>query len=174
MFYSKFLLTLFCIPFFFPVELEKKVVLDDKVEILMPKGWKPMSDELIRIKYPGARPPKLVYSDNTGAISLAFNHTESKATKEVLDKYAEVLKQSLEKAYPDAVWEESGMKEINGKKVGFFRVITETPNDRIYNYMLFTDLDNKLLICSFNCVEKRLKEWRPVAQEIMESIRFKP
>lgn len=157
----------------FPVELEKKLVLDNKVEILMPRGWKPMSEELIKIKYPGARPPKLVYSDNTGAISIAFNHTDSKASAETLEKYRDVLKESLEKAYPDAVWEESGIREINGKKIGFFKVITDTPADKIFNYMLFTDLDGKLLICSFNCVEKKLKEWRPVAEEMMGSIRFK-
>jgi hypothetical protein len=156
-----------------PIELEKKLILDNKVEILMPKGWKPMSEELIKIKYPGTRPPKLVYSDNTGAISLAFNHTESKANPENLEKYKDVLKESLENAYPDAVWEESGMKEINGKKMGFFRIITDTPNDKIYNYMLFTDFDGKLLICSFNCVEKKLKEWKPVAAEIMNSLSFK-
>lgn len=157
----------------FPVELEKKLVLDNKVEILMPRGWKPMSEELIKIKYPGARPPKLVYSDNTGAISIAFNHTDSKASAETLEKYRDVLKESLEKAYPDAVWEESGIREINGKKIGFFKVITDTPADKIFNYMLFTDLDGKLLICSFNCVEKKLKEWRPVAEEMMGSIKFR-
>lgn len=157
----------------FPVELEKKLVLDNKVEILMPRGWKPMSEELIKIKYPGARPPKLVYSDNTGAISIAFNHTDSKASAETLEKYRDVLKESLENAYPNAVWEESGIREINGKKIGFFKVITDTPADKIFNYMLFTDLDGKLLICSFNCVEKKLKEWRPVAEEMMGSIKFR-
>jgi hypothetical protein len=157
----------------FPVELEKKLVLDNKVEILMPKGWKPMSEELIKIKYPGARPPKLVYSDNTGAISIAFNHTDSKAGAETLEKYSDVLKKSLENAYPDAVWKESGIREINGKKIGFFKVITDTPADRIFNYMLFTDLEGKLLICSFNCIERKLKEWRPVAEEMMGSIKFR-
>ena len=166
-------LTITLIALSMPIELEKKLILDNKVEILMPKGWKPMSEDLIKIKYPGTRPPKLVYSDNSGAISLAFNHTESKANPDMLEKYKEVLKESLENAYPDAVWEESGIKEVNGKKMGFFRVITDTPNDKIYNYMLFTDFEGKLLICSFNCVEKRLKEWKPVAAEIMNSLSFK-
>lgn len=157
----------------FAIELEKTTLLDGKLEILMPKGWKPMSEEMVKIKYPGARPPKLVYSDNTGGISLALNHTESKATADNLEKYKEVLKGSLENAYPDATWEETGIKEVNGKKVGFFKVITDTPKDKIYNYMLFTDLDGKLLICSFNCTEKKMKEWKPVAEQMMGSLVFK-
>ena len=156
-----------------PIELEKKIVLDNKVEILMPKGWKTMSEEMIQKKYPGVRPPKIVYSDITGSISLAFNHTESKASPEMLEKYKEVLKSSLVAAYPDAVWEEEGIKEINGKKAGVFRVITEAIDDKIYNYMVFTDLDGKLLICSFNCVEKKLKTWKPVAEQIMNSLTLK-
>lgn len=156
-----------------PVELEKKWILDNKVEILIPKGWKPMNEELVKIKYPGTRPPKLVYSDVTGGISLAFNHTDSKASPENLEKYKEVLKTSLENAYPDAVWEEEGIKEINGKNVGFFRVITDANNDKIYNYMVFTDLEGRLLICSFNCIDKRIREWKPIAENIMNSLRFK-
>ena len=80
---------------FLPVELEKKWILDNKIEILIPKRWKPMSEELIKIKYPGARPPKLVYSDVTGGISLAFNHTDSKASPENLEKYKRHRKPTL-------------------------------------------------------------------------------
>lgn len=156
------------------VELEKMALLEGKIELLMPKGWKPMSEELIKIKYPGARPPKLVYSDATGAISVAFNHTDSKASAENLEKYKEVLKGSLENAYPDAEWEDHGIKDFNGKKAGYFKLITETPSDKIYNYMVFTDLDGKLLICSFNCTSKKMKEWKPVAEQIMGSLKVKP
>ena len=170
---KKIFATITMVAFFTPIELEKKIILDNKVEILMPKEWKPMSEELIKRKYPGTHPPQLVYSDVSGGISLAFNHTDTKASPAILEKHREVLKTSLENAYPHSLWEEEGIKEINGKKVGFFRLITDTPNDRIYNYIVFTDLDGKLLICSFNCVEKKLKDWKPVAQEIMNSMSFR-
>ncbi len=155
------------------IDLEKRTVLDGKVEVLLPKDWKPMKEELIKKKYPGARPPKLVYSDISGAVSIAFNHTDSKANPATLDKYREVLKEGLKSAYPDASWEDEGIRELNGKKVGFFKVTTDTPDDRIYNYMLFTDLNGTLLICSFNCTQGRLKTWKPVAEQIMGSLTFK-
>lgn len=159
--------------FFSPmVELEKKIVMNNKIELLLPKDWKPMSEQLVQKKYPGPRPPKLVYSDITGAVSIAFNHTDSKASPEVLDKYKEALKAGLMNAYPDAVWEKEAITEINGKKVGVFEVFTETADDKIYNYMVFTDVEGKLLICSFNCTENRLKTWKPVAQQIMNSLKF--
>lgn len=154
------------------VELEKKTVMNNKIELLMPKDWRPMSEQLIKKKYPGPRPPSLVYSDISGAISIAFNHTDSKASPELLEKYKEALKAGLVNAFPDAVWEEEGIIDINGKKAGFFRVITETSDDRIYNYMVFTDVEGRLMVCSFNCTENKLKTWKPVAAQIMTSLKF--
>jgi hypothetical protein len=44
--------------FFSPmVELEKKTVMNNKIELLLPKDWKPMSEQLVQKKYPG--PPNL-------------------------------------------------------------------------------------------------------------------
>jgi hypothetical protein len=154
------------------VELEKRTVMNNKIELLLPKDWKPMSEHLVQKKYPGPRPPSLVYSDITGGISIAFNHTDSKASSELLEKYKEALKAGLVNAYPDAVWEKEAITEINGKKAGVFEVFTETADEKIYNYMVFTDVDGRLMICSFNCTENRLKTWKPVAQQIMSSLKF--
>lgn len=159
--------------FFIQGELEKRSLLDDKIEILVPKGWKPMSEEHIKIKYPGARPPKYVLSDVTGGISLAFNHTDSKATQDQIETYKGVLKSSLTNAFPEAEWIDDGVKEINGKKVGFCKVITNAQTGKIYNQMFFTDVDGKLLICSFNVVENKMKDWKAPADEIMNSLSIK-
>jgi len=169
----KFFIASFLGTFFFQVELEKRSLLDDKIEILVPKGWKPMSEDLIKIKYPGARPPKYVLSDVTGGISLAFNHTDTRATQEQIEAFKGVLKSTLTNAYPEAEWIEDSVKEINGKKVGFCKVITNALSRRIYNQMFFTDLDGKLLICSFNAVENKMKDWKSAADEIMNSLTVK-
>ncbi len=159
--------------FLFQSELEKRTLLDDKIELLVPKNWKQMSEENIKIKYPGARPPKYVLSDVTGGISLAFNHTDSRATQEQIETYKNVLKSSLTSAYPEAEWIADSVKVINGKKVGFCKVITNTQSGKIYNQMFFTDLDGKLLICSFNVVENKMNDWKSTADEIMNSLTVK-
>lgn len=167
------LTVLFLAPAQSPVELESRLIEEGKLELLMPKDWKPMSDELIRIKYPRSRPPKVVYSDKTGGISLAFNHTESKASPEQLELYFKVLKQSLEQAFPEAQWEASGFREINGKKIGYFKVTSEAIDTPIFNYLFFTDVDGRLFIGTFNCVEKKAAEWKPIAEQIVSSVKFR-
>lgn len=154
------------------IELESRVLLDGKLELLMPKDWKQMPDDMVKIKYPGPRPPKLVYSDRTGGISLAFNHTDSRVREGELDVYFKVLKQSMETAYPDAKWEDSGFMDLNGRKAGYLKLLTEASNATIWNYLFFTDVDGKLFIGTFNCVESKMATWKPVAEEIIRSVKF--
>lgn len=154
------------------IVLEKKNVLDGQLELLMPKGWRPMKDYLVKIKYPGSRPPTEVYSENSGALSLAFNLTESSANTATLPQYQQSLQLSMEKAFPNADWQETGHRKINGHQVYFFKVVTEMYDDRIYNQLFFTDFKGKLLICTFNCVENKAQTWKPIADSIMNSLRL--
>lgn len=154
------------------IDLESRTLLDGKLELLMPKDWKQMPDDQVKIKYPGARPPKYVYSDRTGGISLAFNHTDSRVRPGELDQYFKVLKQSMETAYPDAKWEGSGFMDLNGRRAGYLKLLTEASNATIWNYLFFTDVDGKLFIGTFNCVESKLATWKPVAEEIVRSVKF--
>jgi hypothetical protein len=169
----KFLAAISLFGILLPVELEKRTLLDNKIEILVPKDWKPMSEDLIKIKYPGAKPPTYVLSDVSGGISLAFNHTDSRATQGQVETYKGYLKKSLEDAFEDEEWIDDGIKEINGKKVGFLKLVTNTSSGKIYNQMFFTDLDGKLLIISFNVVENKMKDWKAAADEIMNSLTIK-
>ncbi len=165
--------TLLLVAVFLAPELEQRSVLNDKISILVPKDWKPMPESLKKIKYPGEKPPQLVLSDRSGGLSLAINHTGSKATPKELGRYAQALENSLRNAYPDAIWEGIGNEKINGKQVCYFKVITETADGKIYNQMFFTDLDSTLLIFSFNAIEKRIKDWKPIADSMMYSLRIK-
>jgi len=36
-----------------------------------------------------------------------------------------------------------------------------------------SDLDKKLLFCTFNCTKKNIKEWETTADEIMNSLKIK-
>lgn len=165
--------TLLLVAVFLVPELELRSLLQDKISLLVPKDWKVMPESLKKIKYPGERPPQLVLSDRSGGLSIAINHTSSKVSPKELARYAQVMENSLRNAYPDAVWEGIGNEKINGRQVYYFKVITDAADGKIYNQMFFTDLDSTLLICSFNAIEKRIKDWKPVADSMMHSLRIR-
>lgn len=152
------------------IKLEKKQVLNDKVEILLPKNFGIMSEEMLQLKYPSANRPTLVYSDEDGTVNIAFNHTTSRASQKEIEKYKDVFVSTFKSSYPTAVWGEKGVKEINGRKVGFLEVTTPAIDTKIYNLLFFTDMEGKLLICTFNCTSKKKSAWAESAKKIFGSL----
>jgi hypothetical protein len=155
------------------IDLKIKSLLNDKIELKIPSNFDIMSEELIKIKYPSERRPTLVYSNETGGINVALNLTQNKASQELIKPYVDNLVNTFKKTYPSADWKESGIKEINGKKVGYLELITPAVDTEIYNLIFFTDLEGKLLLCTFNCTKKSISEWTPTAKEIMNSLKTK-
>ena len=155
------------------IELEKREILNDKVEILLPKNFGIMPDDMLQLKYPSANRPALVYSDEDGTVNIAFNHTANKASQKEIEKYKDVFVSTFKSSYPTAVWGEKGVKEINGRKVGFLEVTTPAIDTKIYNLLFFTDVEGKLLICTFNCTSKKKSAWVESAKKIFNSFTIK-
>lgn len=159
--------------FTYNIALETKSFLDNSVELMIPTDFDLMSEELLKIKYPSERRPTLVYSNESGGINVALNLTKNKASQELIPVYSDNFVQTFKSLYPSAEWKDSGVKTINGRKVGFLELVTPATDTEIYNLMFFTDLDGKLLLCTFNCTKKSIDEWTPTAKEIMNSLKIK-
>jgi len=155
------------------IELETKSLLDDQVELKIPVGFEIMSEEMMKLKYPSERRPTLIYTNESGGINVALNLTENAASQELIPAYKDNLVKTFKNIYPSAEWKDNGVKEINGKKVGYLELVTPAIDTEIYNLMFFTDLDGKLLLCTFNCTKESIDEWTPTAKEIMNSLNIK-
>lgn len=164
---------IFTTAFIVTIDLETKSLLNDKVELKVPKGFEIMSEELMKLKYPSDRRPTLVYSDESGGINVALNLTQSQASKQLIPAYKENFMQTFKKLYPSAEWKDNGVKTINGKEVGYLEFVTPALDTDIYNLIFFTDLEGKLLLCTFNCTKNSIDEWTPTAKEIMNSLKVK-
>jgi len=155
------------------IELETKSFFNDKVELKIPKEFQIMSEERIKVKYPSENRPTLIYTDTTGGINVALNLTSSKASQGLIPSYKDYLLKAMKDQYPTAKWKSDGVADINGRKVAYLELITPGVDTKIYNLMFFTDVDGKLLLCTFNCTKSSLEEWAPTAKEIMYSLKVK-
>ena len=155
------------------IELQTKFLLNDQVELKIPKDFEIMNEEMMKLKYPSEKRPTLVYSNKSGGINVALNLTENKASQDLMLPYKDIFVKTFKSIYPSAKWKASGVREINGRKVGFLELITPAIDTKIYNLMFFTDLNGQLLLCTFNCTEKSVTEWEPIAKEIMQSLKIK-
>ncbi|MEO7313706.1 MAG: hypothetical protein ABIW47_00865 [Ginsengibacter sp.] len=152
------------------IKLEKKIVLNGKVEILLPKDFGIMPEEMLKFKYPRTQRPTLVYSDEDGKINVAFNHSSSKATQQQMDIYKDYFISAFKNAHPNAEWLSNGVKKINGRDIGYLELITQAIDTKIYNLIFYTDLDGHLLLTTFNCTIGEKEKWFSTAHQIMNSL----
>ena len=154
----------------YTIDLETKTLLNGKINLKIPKSFEIMSEEMLKFKYPSANRPTLVYTNESGEINVALNLTQSKAAQNIISIYKDKFVENFKNTYPSAAIDKD-IKIINGRKVGYLELITPAIDTEIYNLMFFTDVDGKLLICSFNCTKKNIPEWTSVAKEIMNSLK---
>lgn len=61
--------------------------------------------------------------------------------------------------------------KINGKKIGSLQVITAAIDTK--ESFFFTDVDGRLLICTFNCTVEKKVEWHETGKKIFYSLTVK-
>lgn len=154
------------------IQIIDQSILDGKVTLRMPEIFTIMLPELASLKYPSERRPNLIYTDESSTINLAFNMTTHSVTEMEIAEFQENMADVLEQAQPTAEWLDNDSKEIDGKNIGFFEIITPALDGDIYNLMFFASIDGKALIGTFNCMEEDVEEWRPVAQAMMDTLKF--
>jgi hypothetical protein len=152
-------------------ELVVKTIYNNKIEIKLPNDFKIMSEELARLKYPSERRPTIIYTNESGGINIAFNITESEINQDKIEFFTEELHKYFKNLYPSADWKNYGVKVINKRKIGYLELVTPAIDTEIYNLIFFTNLDGKLVLCTFNCTKKNMSEWEIIAKEIMNSFK---
>jgi len=156
------------------VKLEKKTFLDNKIELMVPADFKPMTEEMLNTKYANTRQkPALILTDEDGEVNIIINHLPQPITPEQVSAFKDFQMSSLKKIRPDAKWLTDGVKTINGKNVGYFTFISNAIDQTVFNYYFFTDMDGKVLLLSFNCTGKLLPKWKEAAETIVSSLKVK-
>ncbi|WP_162550103.1 hypothetical protein [Hymenobacter nivis] len=153
------------------IELIKKHVLSERVEILIPKGFEVMSEQQMDFNYAKAQSRPSVIFTNNNLVSLAFNYSDNEADQDMVDVYAATFAKTYHKQYKDATWFGDGVKNINNHKVGYLEFMKPEMGHQVYTLVFFTDVQGKLMICTFNCADRQKPEWEPVAKQIMLSVK---
>jgi hypothetical protein len=167
----------FLILLLFPVfslgqsKLDTVSILSNKVKILAPGELKPMSAQMWASKYQTRTKPVLVLSDEDGEVNLIADMTQQPAAESQLAVFKDFQIQQLKSRRPDLEILSDGVKTINGKKVGYFKFVTQAVDQKVFNYYFFTLVNGKILLFTFNCIEKLQKEWESTADQIVASLK---
>jgi hypothetical protein len=148
-------------------------LLDNKVEIGAPAALQKMTPAVWKLKYGAAQQPDLALSDKNAEVNLIAQYTTQKWTSDDLTEYKDYRIANLKKTRTDVQVLEDGIKDINGKKVGFFKFTTQAKGDKIFNYYFFTVVDGKILLFTFNCTATLKSSWEKTADEMAASLKVK-
>ena len=151
--------------------LAQQSVLGGTLSLLLPSGFEPMSEQMLQTKYPGANRPTLVYTNSTGSINIAINHTQNAVQPSQLKQLHQALDSATRKQVPDGNWRFSGFQTYSGTEWVQLEFLSEAADTRIENMMAATSVDGRMLVVSFNVTEELAGEWLPVGREIIQSLR---
>ncbi len=153
--------------------ISKKVIISDLYQVNLPNKFIDLNNGAINKIYPieGRRPSK-VFSDKSGVVNVAFNHTKNRATQSDLPKLKEVFKKQFNQPRIDFIG--SSIRPINSVDPIILEFVSPAPKGKIYNKMVMTTLNDRLLIWTFNCPVEEYKNWKKTVDEIISSVKIFP
>ncbi|MFX3633297.1 MAG: hypothetical protein ACE3L7_30550 [Candidatus Pristimantibacillus sp.] len=154
------------------VPFMKQRLLEDKIAVYMPKSFKLMTPSAAAIKYPSERRPGLIFTNDIGTINLAFNYTVNPLDESDIEPFRDAMVEMLKRMQPVLQWYEDGIKEIDGRSIGYCEFLTPAMNVNLYNLMFFVSLEDRALLCTFNCIEDEMVDWKKIAINIMDTFEW--
>jgi hypothetical protein len=155
------------------VKLDKPIsLLDNKIQFLVPKDLSNMSKEMWNLKYHDTPRPALVLTDENGEINLLVDITQQPAAENQMGDYKDFRVANLKKTRIDVKILGQGIKKVNGKAIGFIKFASQASDQNVFNYYFFTVVNGKILLFTFNCIQKLQDTWEKVADDILNSIRL--
>jgi hypothetical protein len=152
--------------------LEEKRLLDEKLLVSIPQSFGPMSEEMLRLKYPSERRPTLVFTNQSGSVNVAINHTANRITLEQLPELKNQMETMFKNLYPSATWFRNEMVEINGRRYFLLDLRTPAVDTEVRNIMAGTSLEDRFLIITFNATKALETTWIPIGNQIIQSVKI--
>ncbi|KEQ27709.1 hypothetical protein [Paenibacillus tyrfis] len=156
------------------ITFSRTEVVPGQVFMFVPDSFEPMPEDYAKIKYPADRRPKLIYTDPTLEINLTVNPTANRMVNDEMDTFVKDLSFMIRRMQPNAKWIGEGVREVGGRKMGFYEFSVPVLDGVMYNGIFFIELDGKGVFFGLNCMEKYTEQWRPIAHGIMDVLQINP
>lgn len=152
------------------IVLQPHSVLGGRLQLLIPEGFVPMSEEMRTTKYPNENRPAIVFTNEPGTINIAVNHSPDSVFPDKLKELHHQLDFSIRQSIPDATWRFSGFQHYQGREWIQMEFISPARDTNIRNIMVATSLDNRMLAVSFNVTEDLAADWLNAGRAVIKSL----
>ena len=159
-----------------------KTKVNDDITMLLPQEFTSMSDGERIDKFVSSRTPLAIYTSQDRTVDFAINTNIMPWVDGDEEKLRSFYKGTYETLFDEVKYFQDTVKEINGKKFIVFEfessladenAFSGTKKESYYSYIQYTSYKNQVLLFNFGCKPRQMREWQPVAGEMMESVRVK-
>ncbi len=152
-------------------KLVKRNPISDQFDILIPENFTALSVGNIKGFFIDA--PSCAYTNESNDINIGFRLKDYAVnSKNTLEVYQKSYKDSFASSKVTKLLS-SNIKNVNGTKVLVMECISTTFQGSFYSMVYCTEMNEKLLLCSFNCNEAKTEELKPLAKKILDSLDIK-
>jgi len=161
----------------FSQEKFKKVKPHNAISMSIPESFMVMRDESIADRYMTSRKPTMVYTNDNEDVDLDVNVSINKWGTDV-ELLKEFYKSTIHNAHKKVEFLQDDVTEINKRKYARLEYKSSFDNKgrsvtKHYTLILFTVIENKVVVTSFRCPQRSMKTWQSVANKIMTTLKMK-
>ncbi len=152
---------------------EKISIPGSTVSLDAPAGFTPLTAAEIAAKFPRTRPPGFVVGNARRTTSIAYDLKPLPIKDDTLEEGLEVFGSMMGRMVPNLVWKRKEIISMAGQRWIFLELTSSAIDTDIYNIMLITPFDGKMLIFNFNSTKEDFAHQEAALRASVASIRLK-
>jgi len=145
---------------------------DDYVTVEMPAALMPMNEQQLAVKYPGESRPDIAYTDSSTRVNFTATYTDMFRSPGQLYEYRGLFEKDMRRMYPNMELISNTDVTVDGGPAFLFESYNDLEDARVYNMVLGTSYENKLMLltCTFPATMEDI--WEPVARTMLMTADF--
>ena len=149
----------------------QRLFFEDILELLVPEAFFPMPEDIAAQKYLSAQRPQVILTNHGYTIDITLNLLEGTLKDEQVHLCLQKLQNAIREAYPATLFYDVEQMDLDGLTLAYMDFKSFSLAGPLYNVMFVTALDEQPLIGTLNCPFEQWEQWRPVAIEMLRTIR---
>lgn len=153
--------------------LERSRLLSDRLEILIPKELRAMTETEWELMHSRIRMPGAVYTAAEEDVMLTINHCEEIRSLDSITKVREFYTNYYEDLLPDVFWIRNHEYEQEGREYALLDLHVRALDVDARYISLYTVLQDRLLEISFRIPWEQQDEWLEAAEAVLQSVHIR-
>ncbi|MDK2125088.1 DcrB/PsbP domain-containing protein [Parachitinimonas caeni] len=135
-----------------------------------PEGFTAMTAKEIAVKFPVANPPATVVANKARTVTIAYEVRPQALPVEMLETALGAFEKAFEQSVPGLEWKARKVIALQDRKWIQLEFISNRDGVDIYNIMLITPFDQKMLAFNFNSIRHEFSKIEPALRKSMQTI----